>query len=279
MNEIRDNRQKFAYTSRNTSFLGGKPVFGQLKSFVYFSQVLLQRLALVVFVLAAVTLTVLTGLAAFGKVPWLEFTVHIGDVPYDAAGRITQIAVTVLAVLLCVYLPANWRILRLETSHRRFEIGMRDVARAYAVAHAGDRQELFNLSSEFDAVRERLAYLRDHPDLESLEPALLEVAAQMSHISRELADVYSDEKVARARAFLTQRQQEVELFNARLDRAKQVCQELRHWAHQVELEESVAVSQLNRLRDDLRALLPELGHEDTIGLDARVVDMSKKAAE
>ncbi len=254
-------------------------MFGQVKSVLCFFQVLLQRLALVAFVVAALTLTALTGLAVLGMVPWLEFTAHVGDTPYPEAGRVAQIGVTALAVLLCVYLPANWRMLRLETSHRRFEIGMQDVARAYALAHAADRRELFDLSSEFDAVRERLAYLRDHPDLDSLEPALLEVAAQMSHISRELAEVYSDEKVARARAFLTQRQQEVEAFNARLDHAKQVCQELRHWAHQVELEESVAVSQLNRLRDDLRSLLPELGHEDTIAPDTRVVDMSQKAAE
>ncbi len=100
--------------------------------------------------------------------------------------------------MLCFFLPSNARIMRLENSHRRFSIGMRDVAQAYHFAHAADREGIFQMSSEFDAVRECLAYLRDHPDLESLEPALLEAAAQMSHISRELADVYADEKVARA---------------------------------------------------------------------------------
>ena len=52
------------------------------------------------------------------------------------------------------------------------------------------------MSSEFDAVRERLAYLHDHHDLDSLEPSVLEVAAQMSHQSRELSDIYSDEKLS-----------------------------------------------------------------------------------
>ncbi|MHA7849700.1 DNA repair protein [Roseovarius sp.] len=251
----------------------------RLQTFFILAQTLLQRLAMVVFVIAALTLGALTLLAALGHAPWLEFTVHIGGTPYDQAGHVAQIAITGLAVLLCVYLPSNWRILRLESSHRRFEIGMRDVARAYAMAHAADRDGLFRLSSEFDAVRERLAYLRDHPDLGALEPALLEVAAQMSHISRELAEVYSDDRVARARAFLTQRQQEVEAFNARLEQAKQTCRELKHWTHQVELEESVAVSQLTRLRDELQAILPEMGLEDTVGPDGRIVDIAKKAAE
>ena len=250
-----------------------------LHAFFVLGQTLLQRLAMAVFVLAALALTALTVLAASGQAPWLDFTVHIGGTPYDQAGRVAQIGVTALAVLLCAYLPSNWRIARLETSHRRFEIGMRDVARAYALAHAADREGLFQLSSEFDAVRERLAYLRDHPDLGALEPALLEVAAQMSHISHELAEVYSDDRVARARAFLTQRQQEVEAFNARLEQAKQTCRELKHWAHQVELEESVAVSQLTRLRDELHAILPEMGLEDTVGPDGRIVEIAKKAAE
>ncbi|WP_353611285.1 DNA repair protein [Roseobacter sp. AzwK-3b] len=254
-------------------------MFNQVHSFLGVVQVVLHRLSMLVFLLSALTLTALTVLAALGHAPWLEFIVHIGGTPYDQAGHVAQIAITGLAVLLCVYLPSNWRILRLESSHRRFEIGMRDVARAYAMAHAADRDGLFQLSSEFDAVRERLAYLRDHPDLGALEPALLEVAAQMSHISRELAEVYSDDRVARARAFLTQRQQEVEAFNARLEQAKQTCRELKHWAHQVELEESVAVSQLTRLRDELQAILPEMGLEDTVGPDGRIVDIAKKAAE
>jgi len=200
-------------------------------------------------------------------------------VHYENAGQIAQITLTALAVLMCFFIPTNGRIMQLETSHRRFEIGMQDIARAYVAAHGVDREGLFQLSSEFDAVRERLAYLRDHPDLGDLEPALLEVAAQMSFISKELAEVYSDEKVNRARAFLTQRQQEIEAFNTRLVKAKQVCQELRHWAHEVELEESVAASQLQRLRDDLRDVLPEFGQEDIARADGTIVSLTEKAAE
>jgi hypothetical protein len=54
---------------------------------------------------------------------------------------------------------------------------------------------------------------------------------------------------------------------------------LRHWAHEVDLEESVAASQLTRLRDELRAVLPELGMEETLRSDDTVIDLGKKAAE
>lgn len=250
-----------------------------LKSAALLTQSILQRSAFIVFLVSALSLSAATIAAALGRMPWLEFSVAYGGILYGNAGQIAQIGLTVLAVLLCVFLPANARIMALETSHRPFNIGMQDVARAYHAAHAADRAGLFRLSSEFDAVRERLAYLSDNPDLGSLEPDLLEVAAQMSHISRELAEVYSDDRIARARSFLTQRQQEVEAFNARIDQAKQITRELKHWSHEVELEESVAASQLQRLRDDLREVLPELGLEDILRHDGTVIGITQKAAE
>ncbi|WP_297772073.1 DNA repair protein [uncultured Roseovarius sp.] len=250
-----------------------------LRAFALLTQFILQRLALGVFLIAALVLSAATIGAALGLLPWLEFDAAFGGVVYHNAGQIAQIGLTGLAVLLCFFLPANARVMALENSHRRFNIGMQDVARAYHAAHAADRSGVFQLSSEFDAVRERLAYLRDHPELGALEPDLLEVAAQMSHISRELAEVYSDDKVSRARTSLRQRQQEVDAFNARLDQAKQITQELKHWSHEVELEESVAASQLSRLRDDLRDVLPELGIEEMLRHDGTVIDLNQKAAE
>ena len=49
--------------------------------------------------------------------------------------------------------------------------------------------------------------------------------------------------------------------------------------HEVELEESVAASQLQRLQDELRDIMPELGHEEILRADGTVIDISKKAAE
>jgi hypothetical protein len=248
-------------------------------SFFLLIQFLMQRLAVAAFVFAAIVLSTVTGMAALGFMPWLQFSADFNGIHYGNAGQIAQITLTAAVILMCFLIPMNGRIMRLENSHRRFEIGMQDIARAYAVAHGADREGVFQLSSEFDAVRERLAYLRDHPDLGDLEPSLLEVAAQMSFISKELADVYSEEKVSRARAFLSQTQQEVDAFNSRIEKAKQVCQELRHWAHEVELEESVAASQLQRLRDDLRDILPEFGREDVARTDGTIVPLTEKAAE
>ncbi|NNE54160.1 MAG: DNA repair protein [Sulfitobacter sp.] len=230
----------------------------------------MQWAAMAVFLVAALTLTFATVLALSGLWGWIELPVAYGGQTVVNAGMYFQIGLTVLALSLLFFLPTNLRVLRLENSHRSFQIGMQDVTRAYAAVHAADRKSTFQISSEFDSVRERLAYLRDHPDLSTLEPQVLELAAQMSHISRELATVYSDEKLDRARNFLKQRQQEVEQFNERLDQAKHISNEMKHWLHEVELEESVASAQLERLRAELFEMMPEMGTEKTVPLAPEV---------
>lgn len=233
-------------------------------------QFVMQRLALLSFITCAAALTCLGILAAVGYWPWIQLDMVYGDEPVADAGMYVQIAATVLAVGICFFLPANVRIMRLERSHRKFSMSMDDIARAYGAVHAADRGRTFRLSSEFDAVRERLAYLRDHPDLSTLEPALLETAAQMSYVSRELADVYSDDKISRARDVLKQRQEEISLFNSRLDQAKAISTEMKHWLHEVEMEESVAAAQLARLSEEMNEIMPQLGRETILpmGLSA-----------
>ncbi|MFP7672743.1 DNA repair protein [Marivita sp. S0852] len=196
--------------------------------------------------------------AAFGYAPWLEMAMSFDGTPVQNAGMAVQIGVTALLVGLCVFLPANARIMALETSHRKFHITMDDVARAYRLSHASDRHGVFKLKSEFDSVRERMAYLRDHPDLAELEPSVLEIASQMSHVSRDLAQTYSEASINRARDFLIQRQQEIEDFTTRLDEAKAVAADMRVWVDKVELEESVAKAQLAQLTEVLADILPEL---------------------
>ncbi len=247
-----------------------------LRSLAVIIKYLAHRLAVFMFFLAAIGLTGATILAAAGVLPWVQFTAFFGGTAYVNAGQIAQIGITVLSVLLCFYLPANLRIMKLENSHRRFDIGMEDVARAYAVAHASDRKNVFRLSSEFDAVRERLNYMRTHPELETFEPGVLEAAAQMSFISHELADIYSDDKVERAHTFLKQRQQEVEAFNARIERAKLIVQEIKYWTHEVELEETLAANQLQKLREEVQDLLPDLMiSDDIVRPDGTVVAIPK----
>lgn len=240
---------------------------------------LLHRLAFALVVLSAVAAVAYTSLCALGFAPWLELELAVAGEPLENAGVWVQSALTTLAVMLAFYLPSAKRMMTLENSHRSFQLGMQDVARAYHHAHAADRSGIFRLSSEFDSVRERLVYLRDHPELSNLEPEVLELAAQMSHLSQELATVYSDDAIARARDFLRQRQTEIESFNKRLDTAKSISTELKHWLHEVELEESVAAAQLERLRDDLHEVLPELGKTRIVELEAEGVTQLPRAAE
>jgi len=217
-----------------------------------------QVCALALICLAALAATASTALAAAGVLPWLTLEAGAGGAAWPGAGVAAQLGLTGLLVALCFFLPSNGRILALETSHRKFEMQMQDVARAYHAAHAADRAGTFRLSSEFDAVKERLAWLRGHPDLERLEPGVLELAAQMSHVSRELAETYSDEAVTRARDFLVQRQHEIDRFESRIEEATLIVNDLRRWQEAVELDEAGAQARLDRLRETLGEVLPEI---------------------
>lgn len=208
----------------------------------------------------AVAMGLLSLMAALGWMPWPELTLSWGDVALPSAGMWVQIGLTVLLGVLLLYLPANRRMARLERSHRSFAMGLEDVSHAYRLAHAHDRAGVFALSPEFDSVRARMEHLRNHPDLQHLEPELLQLAAQMSHETRELARAYSDDKVARARMFLRQRQEEVHALTDRLAAARLTCDELRRWMHDIDAEERQAQVQLKRLEADLRDLLPTLGY-------------------
>ncbi len=227
-------------------------------SFLRLMQTLIQRLALVVFALLAVALVVSCVLAPFGVIPWLEWNLTWNGAPVPYAGMALQISLALIAVALCTFLPTNARVLALETSHRRFDIAMDDVAMAYDRVHRADREGTFMLSSQFEDMKGRLAYLTQHPDLGDLEPPLLELAAQMSFMSKELAETYSDENVERARIFLRQRQQEVTKFEKRLKHARVIADELKHWLHDVKMEEQLASAQLDELCEELLAILPEL---------------------
>jgi hypothetical protein len=207
----------------------------------------------------ALLLLGLTIAAAFGLVPWPDMALSFGGVASPLAGMWLQIALTLLLVLMCFFLPSNLRMSRLERSHRSFAMGMEDVARAYRMAHAADRAGVFALSAEFDSMRARMDHLRKHPDLAHLEPEILQMAAQMSFETRELARAYSDDKVNRAKLFLQQRQEEVHGLTERISTVRHVVDDLRRWSADVDAEERIAQVQMKRLEADLREILPSLG--------------------
>jgi hypothetical protein len=220
----------------------------------------LHALSIYVVAAAAAVALVLTLLAAAGVVPWLSLPLAWGDTAIPDAGLWAQVGLTAFLVTLAAFIPASARVLALEHSHRNFHIAMTDVARAYALAHAADRKGAFRLSSEFDAVRERIDHLRQHPDMAELEAGVMTVAAQMSQQSAHLARTYSDEAIARARAFLDQRQTEAAAQEERIVAALATCREIRRWADQVELEEAMVASRLHALDEELKSVLPLLGY-------------------
>lgn len=216
-------------------------------------------------------------LAALGHLPWLHLPLRYGETDLAQSGMWAQIALSALLCLICLFLPANLRMARLERSHRSFAMGLEDVAHAYRLAHAADRAGVFALSGEFESMRARLAHLRNHPDLGQLEPELLQLAAQMSFQTRDLARTYSDDRVARARAFLQQRQEEVQALTDRITLARQTVDELRRWLTDIEAEERQAETQIKRLEADLREILPQIGYamEPEESRDATVVQLPK----
>lgn len=229
---------------------------------------------LLLLTLAAISVALL---ASLGQLPWLHLPLRYGETDLAHSGMWAQIALTALLCLICLFLPANTRMARLERSHRSFAIGLEDVAQAYRLAHAADRAGVFALSGEFESMRARLAHLRNHPDLGQLEPELLQLAAQMSFQTRDIARTYSDDRVARARTFLQQRQEEVTALTDRITLARQTVDELRRWLTDIEAEERQAEQQIKRLEADLREILPQIGYamEAEESRDATVVQLPK----
>jgi len=241
---------------------------------------LMQRLSLILFAALALGLIVTTALATLGAVPWVTLPLEWNGAAIPAAGLYAQVGLTIFALSLCFFLPANWRMMRLEDSHRRFELGVNDITRAYHAAHAADRDGLFRTQDALDDMRDRVSFMRDHPDLGQLEPEILDLAAKMSHISRDLADAYCDDRVSRARSFLKERQYEVDRFNDRLAHARAIHSEFSNWITRIELDENVARAQMERLLDELETLLPELNKPTAVPAipgTAKVTRLQKRA--
>ena len=252
----------------------------QFPRWVQYSQVIAQRIALLFILSLAAGGVVWAFAASAGLAPWLHLEVGFGGRSIDA-GVAVQLAATFLFLGLCFFIPMHDRVMRLENSHRNFRVTMLDVAQAYQAAHAADRDGAFKLKSEFDSVRERLEHLRRHPDLRKLEPEVLEMAAQMSHESRELAETYSVERVERARHFLQQRQEEADQIVERVRKASVACRELKGWLERVEVDEDRARSEIGRLQDELETLLDALALRpvDTTSSNVEIFSQRSFAAE
>ena len=242
--------------------------------------VMAQTVAMAAIAVLAGLMGGLTLMSLAGLSPWFVIQASYDGVSIPWAGMALQIGFTLFCIGLCFFLPASRRILKLEAAHREFYMNMEDVARAYRTSHAADRMGLFKAASEFDSVRDRINHLRSHPDLGALEPGVMEVAAQMSHESRELARIYSNDNVERAREFLRQRQEEAARLEDTIKMARENCDQLRHWLLEVQTEEALVKRHLARLEADLLELLPQLGFETSIeDKDNTVIPLNRRIGE
>ncbi len=235
------------------------------------------RVAAAILGLAALTLAALTLAGAAGLAPTLALPLRIGATEIPDAGLAAQAGLLLLLVAILAVLPGAFRVMRLERTHRDFGLCLSDVAEAYRICHAADRADTFGLASEYEAVKARILFLQAHPDLGSLEPDILEQAAKMSFASRELAQVYSDEAVARARGFLRHREEEIALFEERIARARDVGRELRRRLDTVTAAEAEMDGEVSALRAELGDLLGDPGWPDT-GAGRRVVALNRSRA-
>ncbi|MEM7752043.1 MAG: DNA repair protein [Pseudomonadota bacterium] len=213
-----------------------------------------QLVAMALFSITGLALLIATGLAFAGVIPWPELAIFYGGEAVPWAGQAAQIAVTALFLLLAIYVPSNRHVMMLEATHRKFALSMDDITKAYKAVHLADRQKAFQMTREFDAVRERYEHLRKHPDLPEIDAELLTIAAQMSQQSQDLAQSFAEDRVQRAEDSLRQRKEDAELLKTRIENANAVSRELRRQIDDVEFEENSAASQLMRLREELAEL-------------------------
>ncbi|MDJ0641048.1 MAG: DNA repair protein [Paracoccaceae bacterium] len=223
-----------------------------------------QLFAMILFAIIGLALLAATGLAFAGVLPWIDLAVSYGGEAVPWAGAALQTGVTALFLLLAVYVPTNRQVMMLEATHRKFAVSMDDIMHAYKAAHMADRKKAFEMTREFDAVRERYEYLKAHPDLPEIDAELLTIAAQMSQQSRELANEFSDARVQRAEEALRQRKVDAEELRARIEVAQAASRDLRRHIEDVEFQEGSAASQLRNLREDLAELEARIGLKSTM---------------
>lgn len=223
-----------------------------------------QMLSAGILAASAFGLLTVTALSAAGVLPWLELQVNFGT-PVPLAGAGVQIGATLLLLVLASFIPASYRVAHLEMTHRRFEVDMDDVTRAYRAAHMADRAETFEIRREFDAVRQRYKFLKDQPDLKDIDDELLVIAAQMSETSRDLADRFSDRRIARVREGLQRRAEDAQSLENKVHAIRNEKNKLAKLQEEAEVSESefrkhlealqaefVSLAQLKNVKDGTR---------------------------
>ena len=108
---------------------------------------------------------------------------------------------------------------------------------------------------------------------------VLEIAAQMSQQSRHLADVYNDDKVARARGSCNSGKKRSNASRNASSRRSMPAPKSANGPSRWRLEESVVASQLSQLEEQLATALPALGYQLERDDDTVITFADRQAAE
>lgn len=201
------------------------------------------------------------------------FSTYIEPIMYEP--RFLLLLALLTFVALCAALPSANRVLTLNLTHRDFRINMLDVQRAYWLMHQADREGVFELKEQFDAVRERIDWALSQPELREIDQNLLVVAAQMSTKSKDLAEAFSQEKETRARAAIAQRLEDIVDFEARVHVAAQLEADIRGLLREIDMRETSARAQLALHMEVIEPLLDNVGYKLTLDEPENVVKLTK----
>jgi hypothetical protein len=177
------------------------------------------------------------------------------------------------AAILLTFIPSARRLMKLELSHRSFQTGMEDVRQAFYIAFTADRSGMFRLNEQFDAVSERIRFLKQHPALENKEPEILALAAQMSFEARELAARYSMENVTRANSIIAERLVEVEAVEAAITDIERTNAAAKQTLERLAAIKETAAGKLAADMQELETLLGPYGFVRQPVLETNVVAM------
>jgi hypothetical protein len=210
-------------------------------------------------ILLAAGFSIDTVLDASGQLHWQQLMHPIERYVVNDNGIVLQISICLFLVLAALLLSTLSRLARLERLQKTSALSLPDIATAYRLSHAADRKGAFALVGEFDQMRLRMDHLRNHPDLQDLQDDLLQIAAQMSMQTRDLARIYSDENVKGATDFLRQRQLDVQALSDQLTIARTTCDELLACSNTVDADDDQIRQHIEQLEHELKDILPSLG--------------------
>ena len=171
-----------------------------------------------------------------------------------------EIALMTLLSVSGLYFVAG-NPLKQKMLRSRFEINMEDVGRAYYAAHSADREGVFRLTEQYDSVLERLRWLQQQPDFAELNHEVLVVAAQMSELSRTLAERFSERNVDRAKAFLAEREEQMEAVGTLVSQTIETLTIIRLRTQKLNEEDVKNATLLKELDAEFSALLKPLGYQ------------------